>query len=312
MEDLEIREYAKEDRNSCLDLLKKTFPNTSNEETFTWRFENNPVGKPLIIVAKQGDEVISFNSWIPWHFRHNGDMYIGYQSGESATDKRARGKGIFTEVLKQGTRIAKEMKVDFFFGYPSKMSYGVFYKNGYIPIATNYFHLMPISPLGRRLPKQVEKVETISLDSILWEKHKISPVISFDYLNWRYEMNTKNYKIIKYYENNCQTVFFLREKKWKGFNELILLDCQFDSYNEFIVDNAMDHLKKIYRRKAFFVRTFFNLESTRGKVLKKYFKIEAKKTDMILCVRPVSDSLDRNLFLNFNNWDIMPHCVDEL
>ena len=181
MSDIRIEEYAPKYRKKCIDLLSKTFK-ASDEKAFQFRFENRSL-EPLIIIALDGEDVVSFNSWIPWKFRYNKTEIIGYQSGESATDKNYRRRGIFSNILKYADQIADNKNIDFFFGYPSEMSYGILYRLGYRPLSNMYFSLKLISPFLKN-EKMIE-VNSIT-NEYLVEDIKITPVLDQEYFKWRY------------------------------------------------------------------------------------------------------------------------------
>lgn len=62
MNDIKIKEFSSDDKESSIELLKSTFPGVSNEETFKWRYESYEKLKPLIIIAKAGEKVVSYVS----------------------------------------------------------------------------------------------------------------------------------------------------------------------------------------------------------------------------------------------------------
>lgn len=311
MAETDVMEYKEEDKDACTDLLKTTFPGTSDEQTFKWRFESPLTPKPLLICAKQDNKLVSFNSWIPWKFSFNLNTYLGYQSGESATHKDYRRKGIFSKILKYGNQIARMRNIGFLFGFPGRAAANAFYKAGYYPVATFNFYLRIISPLRKLLEKQENHDLSIFFTSRLTQTNKITPVFDSIYFQWRYLDNPKDYDIIRYEESNCHALFIIRKAKWRNIRELILLDCQFTSFNEVFVRNAFDYIDKLYSRKAVYMRTFFNENTHRGRAIRKHFHIRVKRKFEILILKPITEHFDYNNFLNYNNWDIMPHVIDD-
>ena len=295
MGEIVIKEYDSGERNGCIELLKKTFAG-NDEATFKWRFEMNSRKRPLLICATHNDRIISFNSWIPWEFSYNNNIYIGYQSGESATDINYRGRGIWSKVLKYADKLAFEWGIDFLFGFPSRMSYGAFYKAEYCPISTKYFHVRTINPLKRRAKGSVDFDPSYPFSSSkLTQADKITPIFDYGYCKWRYEDNPKHFSIIAFEENNGTAIFFLRKKKWKGITELLLLDTQFNNYNERFIDNSFKFLDKVFSRRAIYMRTFFDEHSDRGRALQRYFPIRVKSKFCIFCVKSVSKRIDNNI-----------------
>jgi hypothetical protein len=311
-EDISIGKYEETDRNGCIDLLINTFTNSSSEDTFKWRFESTDRRKPLLVCAKHKGRVVSFNSWIPWEFLYRDHLYVGYQSGESATHIDYRGQGIFNRVIKYADQIATEEGIDFFFGFPNPISYGAFIKSVYYPIETYYFSVRLQTPFKNRIELHKRKSGS-DVDYLnFFQENKITPFVNNGYCQWRYENNTKNYVIIDFIEGNSRASFYMRENVRKGFPELLLLDFQVNNYNERFIDHVFRHIDSVYTRTAVYMRTFFSMNSDRGRALKRHFPIRIKTKYQILIVKNISNRIPSSILLNANNWDIMPHCADWL
>jgi hypothetical protein len=307
---ISISEYDEKYRNSCIELLEKTFPNESNERTFTWRFEKCKIGKPIIVIAKLDDSVVSFNSWIPWKFKYANKVFTGYQSGESATDKRFRGRGIWSAVLKYIEPIAQYRQADFLFGFPSNMSYRAFFKAGYHSIITNYFRINILDPLLIFKKQRVFKTNNVTSISIQ-DPDKITPVTDMNYEQWRYTENTKEYSVLEYCENSCLAKFIIRKRVWRGVPETILVDCNFNSFSELFCDRAFNYLEHSCSKNSLYIRTFFNEHTSKGRVLNKYFKWRIRKKYHVLAVKQISERIPSVVLYNGFNWDLMPHLIDE-
>jgi len=280
MRDFRIKRIRDAEIDACIELLKKTYPLTSNKETFHWRFKSKFDTKPLLIAAIHDNMVVSFISWIKWDFQYRGKTYIGHQAGEAATDIKHRKKGIWGQLLKYGHRIAESEGIDFQFGFPSTLSYTALYKAGYHPVGIAYFHIRIINPMKKPSGEKIsENVEDI-YQEILYDDDRISPAVNQGYFRWRYLESPKTYETLNYSENNNKALFILK------------LDSQ-------------------CARRALYIRTFFNLATERGRMLKKHFPIPVKKKYDTLIIRPVSKRVDNNIIMNVNKWDYMPHCVDE-
>lgn len=318
MVDISITEYTTADRASCIQLLSNIFPGTSNEETFRWRFECNLQHSPLIICAKDGDRVVSFNSWLPWEFSYNNEIFLGYQSGESATYPEYRRKGIWGKVLCHADEIARTRSIAFLFGFPSHMSYRAFYHSGYYPIGIFPYRIRLMNPFDRRSSENTDYDLGSTASNTLREYNKITPVDDSDYQIWRYLKNPKQYLVCKFAENNNKAVFILRPTTYHNkryhvrLKELILLDCHFTSYNEFFVKDAFRHIDKTFAGCVSFVRSFINENTDRGRAIRRHFHLEIGSRHEILCVKPILTDLTYATFLNHNNWDIMPHVIDEM
>lgn len=311
-DEIVINAYEKEDRDECIRLLAATFPGTSDEATFKWRFESEGRLDPIILCAKHQGKIVSFNSWIPWEFAYREKKYLGYQSGESATHAAYRGKGIFKNVIRQADRVALQKGIDIFFGFPNPMSYSSFIKSGYRPIETYRYALRLVHPFGRRKISGMggsagnfEKTKLIQYD-------RITPTVTRAYGNWRYDDNPKNYEVHAYEEHGSQAMFALQRNMRKGIPEALLLDFQVNNYNDTFVEHAFRYIDAVFSRRVCYIRTFFNANTDRGRAIRKYFPIRVKSKYQVLIVKSISDGLDSNIIFNANNWDLMPHCVDWL
>lgn len=311
MGNISIREYKETDIDRCVELLSKIFPGRSDRATFGWRFQDNYQKKPILIVAEDNQKIISFNSWLPWEFSYNGETYLGYQSGESATLHEYRGKGIWEKVFILGQKVAFERGIDFLFGFPNEMSYGGAIKAGYFPIGTFCFFLRPVNIFNRREEGLKKTIPNVSSHLIISQNNIICPKFDNEYCKWRYIDNTKDYDIIEYSEKSSWSIFIIRRRKWRTLNEAILLDCQFNNYNNQFIENAIKYIDNILTRRVVYMRTFFNEHSERGKLLSKYFYLKVKTKQETLMVKPISEKMDLKILMNWLKWDIMPHCVDE-
>ena len=239
MDDIIIDEYTNSDKAACIDLLKRSFGDSSHEGTFKWRFESHSRPKPLVLRAKHKDKVVAFLSWIPWEFVFKEKKFWGYQAGELATDIHYRGQGLATKLLNYGNEIAAENEVSFFFSFPiySSPSAKAHYKAGYLPIGNYYTRIRFIKPYCRNTIKE-EKSPIDLFEDVLIENCKITPLFNRNYYNWRYANNTKSYEIVKYNEHNNKSVFILRKRELRGskLKYLMLLDCQFTTLNNRFIE----------------------------------------------------------------------------
>ncbi len=318
MDNIQIVQYSSEDRVACINLLKKVFEGTSDENTFKWRFESSERPEPLLVCAKHKNKVVSFLSWIPWEFEFNGKKYLGYQAGELATDAKYRGKGLAGKLFKLGNELATERNIDFFFSFPKYNSHSAFahYKAGYFSIGNFYNYIKVRNQFVKYRALQNEFKADDLFEPVIKNLYKITPVFNLDYIKWRYQDNPKNYDIISYDENNNRAIFII--KKRKRFNSMLklsinyatLVDCQFTSYDEIFIVNAFKYLERSCPKKFLFFTTFFNPNSDRGRALIKCFDFKIKSRFEMLCIKPINTSLDYTILCNINNWDILPHVMD--
>lgn len=303
-------EYEEKDRGYVIDLLKRTFPGSSDDQTFCWRFETPYHDDAIMVCAKDCNRVVSFNSWLPWKFSYHGITLTGYQSGESATDLVYRGKGIWREVIRVGKEIAQKKGVDFLFGFPSLPSYNVLKKEGYVPIGKLNFRVKLLNPFSIGDSCEMLKKNFFENMPFFFQGDRITPLVNHEYMDWRYIENTKSYKLLGYNEHDNKALFVVRFRKWRGINEAVLLDFLFNSKRDSFVKNSFDYLFRHLQRKTAWMRTFYVKDSLRGSILKKIFKFKVNSRYEILMVQPLSEKINKKDLLNIINWDIMPHCVD--
>ena len=316
MRGIEIVEYTSDYRSSCIDLLERTFPGSGSEQAFAWRFERAEAGQPLMVCALDGDRVVSFNAWVEWKFQYGGRTYRAYQSGDSATDKRYRRMGIWGRILDAGEKIAAEREIDFFFGFPSAMSFGGFYKAGYQRVGAFPFSFRVINPLLQACEPMDGNGDGIA-HRCLVERDKITPVEDERYFRWRFTEGPRRYDVVHFSEESNDATFVLRRALYhnKRFNirvpEVFLLECRFSSLNDPFVQSAFKHLDRLYSRKGLWMRTFFNEHTDRGKAISRFFHIRLKERFETLIVKAMRRDLDYDVFFNCRNWDVLPHVVDD-
>lgn len=315
MENIKILEYTPEYKEECIKLLKETFPNASNEQTFKWRYESYKKLDPLIIIAVDNKKVVSFVSWMPWEFTFEGRELIGYQACEGATNPTYRNKGLFTKMFLYSEKIAKDRGIGFYFGFPSRMSYGPVYRAGYIPVVK--FNLLKkiIIPYIIKNNNLIKTEIFNQHDIFINEYFNITPKFDIYYHNWRFNENPFYYETLVYEENNNKAVFVIRSNKNqnKKFGiiprKVMLVDFQTTAFYDVFVNNAIDYLIDFYKNKASYISTFFNLHSMRGKILSKYFYSKTKLEPRILCIKPINFNR-KEILLNSALYDLMPHVVD--
>lgn len=317
MDEIIIKEYSPELREKCVALLKETFPGSSDEKTFQWRYESLRISKPLIIVAVDKDDVVSFVSWIPWNFYFEGNLLSGYQACEGATKKEYRNKGLFTKMFLLAEELSKQRGVDFYFGFPSKLSYRPVYRAGYFPVAKFNFYKKILIPSGSK--DRIIPVSQSIFDlntHFIKESFNITPNFNSDYFTWRYIENPADYDTILFEENNNKALFIIRtnKKQKKKFGiiprKVMLVDFQTTAFYDVFINNAFNFLFETYRNKASYITTFFNPFTMRGTLLNNIFRNRAKKIESrILCIKPLNFTNQEILF-NSRFWDIMPNTVD--
>ena len=287
---MEIVEYSDKYRDSAINLVEKTFSRSNYDAQFSWRFEKPSEYRPIIVCAVESGKVISFNSWIKWLFTWEGETFVGYQSGESATDYNYRGMGIWRRLIKFGEDIARQRGyIDFLFGFPNNNSFGILLKAGYLHAGTYSKKLRFINPL-LSVPKHEGNKNLVDATGLLYlpEKNKLTPITDSNYMEWRYNQNPNEYRIIHYSEKDSECTFILAEgmfysKRFRlGIPKLRMVDCRFTSTDWEFIHNSFKYLDRMFSRKTLWISTFMNEETQRERILKPHFHINWKDRDQKL------------------------------
>ena len=317
MMEIGISEYREEDKEACIQLLKKAFPGSSDEKTFAWRFECLKTHKPLMVCAKCNDEVVGFHSWIPWVFSYGNKKYVGYQGGEAATEPQHRRKGIQNRIVNYACQIALDRDVDFLFGVGGSVgTYKALCNSGFYPVAFFPLRQRIVNPALKKGSEGKIVGTKQALNMMIREEKKITPIVDENYLEWRYSANPKDYCIFGVEKDNNQALFCIRKRRRRDkkfritTSDLLVLDCQFSTLNHRFIKWAFKSLEGMYSRNVSTISTFFGENTDRGRAIGKQFYIKRESDVTALTVRPIKKSLDLNLFLNHNNWDVLPHIVD--
>lgn len=309
---LEIGFYDKNDREQCIDLLISCFPNSSSQETFSWRYEDRKEPQPLLFCAKNEGKVVGFCAWLPWQYTYKDKTYLAYQAADGATDVDYRRYGILLKIMQHSFKIVSETGADFFFAFPSFPTYYASMKAGYHNVTTHSYHVRPLLSFYKKKENHSQNISALMRSELLFQEDKITPLVDEDYCAWRYDGNPKDYEIFQHSEGVCSMTAYLRKINRKGFAEYLLLDSQFTSLNDAFVERAFKRLEMTLPRNTLYLWTFFNESSDRGRALKKQFPIKIKGKHQWLFVKNMSQKLSSSVIFNTNCWDIMPHNVDWL
>lgn len=140
---LVVRRYREGDRAAVMRLLEEVYPGISSPAAFSWRFDQNPTGEPILVVAEDDSGIVGLNSWMRWPMASEGRDLVAWQSGESAVHARARGRGVFGRLLREGARLGVAEGGDLFFGFPNQASIGSFLRTDWKLVHTLRWWVRP-------------------------------------------------------------------------------------------------------------------------------------------------------------------------
>lgn len=154
-ERLEEKHYA-----DIVAIMKAAFGSAFGVNFFKKKQQTDYLGKKHLgfIAYSNTNEPASFYGVYPYRMEYDGKTYLAAQSGDTMTDPKHAGKGLFTSLARLTYNLAREEGIQFIFGFPNKNSYPGFIRK------LNWKHpenmilysvkvkTLPIAALTRRFP----------------------------------------------------------------------------------------------------------------------------------------------------------------
>ncbi|MCB9897153.1 MAG: GNAT family N-acetyltransferase [Planctomycetes bacterium] len=113
-------------------LFNACFRKDKGEDTFRWKYLDNPHGRALSLVACASDgRVVGGYSYVPRRFLRDGEPVVLMQASDAMVDASARRQGIFTGLDDLVAERAGARGVPLAFAYSGRLSYDGFLKNGW-------------------------------------------------------------------------------------------------------------------------------------------------------------------------------------
>jgi GNAT superfamily N-acetyltransferase len=208
------------------------------------------------LVALDGRRVCGFQSFFSWPYIYQGRQLDTFQSGRSLVSPDYRGRGIFARLLDFLWESGERPDIDFLMGFPVKMSYGSFIRNGWVNPVDLTWYARPIHPLTTLLPKAADATfefdrdaETVvayySQDCFTLSKHP-------EFAAWRRTIRTgKNYYYFHYRHKGGTIRFELKPNRRGRINELIIGDIVRDSGDPELLRTGIRRLVHAAKRHRF-------------------------------------------------------------
>jgi hypothetical protein len=214
-ESLDLDRYSRLQREAFAEVLGKW--NVSDQfmtpEFFKWKY-STPVGSAKIAVVFLDNEMVACNAMFPLHLRYQEKTILAWQSSDTATLPKVRGRGYYNACLKA---LKEELQPgQLFFGFPNRNSIHGFGKLGCEKRGIITTWVKPFPSL-RRSSHFTHISEVKSFDGLqdqLSEQLVISGGPMFDrsssYLNWRYHRHPIfRYKSFVYRQDGFQKGFMV-------------------------------------------------------------------------------------------------------
>ena len=191
MSTMEVRDYEVGDESHIISLFQATFGRTLNLSEWNWRYRENPVDRPRILLAWDGGQLAAHYAVSPTELYFGNQRSLGGLSMTTMTHPDYRGKGLFVRLASDLYRRLASDGYRLVFGYPNRQSHAGFvdrlgWQNGdYVPQ-----HQLPVETVfeGRPLlehapeptPDHCKLIKGTFADG--W----LRPVRDLERLRWRY------------------------------------------------------------------------------------------------------------------------------
>jgi hypothetical protein len=220
-DDLVVRAASEGDRRDILDLLARTLDWSMDErddDFFAWKHEHNVFGTSPAWIAREGDRLVGFRTFLRWEFELNGETIRAMRAVDTATDRRCQRRGVFRRLTLHALNELEEDRATFVFNTPNDQSRPGYLQMGWeiagrIPLAVR-----PTGPrglarmTGARVPADNWSAGAAGGDPaphVLADDAAISELLtsqpgsrglatkrSGDYLRWRYGFPPLDYRAV--------------------------------------------------------------------------------------------------------------------
>ncbi len=301
--EISIEDFSFNYKLQILELFKKTFNRELSEQFWKWRFEKNPFGNPIIKVALLNQRIVGQYSLHPISLSYGTNNFKSLFSMTTMTDPEFSGQGIMTHLANEVYEKSHKLGFSLIFGFANDNSLHMFTKklNFYkistmneftisssnIPIFEEYYNLIQVNNfqnenLAIQNLSQIEVPRTNKFMSWRFINH---PSVNYHIYKILDGSDQSSYFVLKIYENTCHIVDFLPSYSLKSLNTILkqsTLLCKKYGLSKISLWCNEPHFL-FYLKKIGFEKTLTNTH---------------------LIIKFLDESIDKNIFKNFNNWNL--------
>lgn len=147
MSEWSIRHARPEDASALRALFQEVFGYDRGAQHHAWKFDHNPAGPPIIVVAEDGDRIVGQHLLWPTRLRVGTEVVAGAQSIDTMTHPRYRGQGMFTRLGQEAMRCAVERDIELLVAFPNVQSCPGFIRSlGWQQVADAPMSVRPLRP----------------------------------------------------------------------------------------------------------------------------------------------------------------------
>lgn len=313
-QELDFERYALLQKLAFAELFKSAgvSNNGMNPDYYLWKYAP-PAGKAKIATVFEGDAMVAANAMIPLLIKRGNSLIKGWQSCDTATIPKARGKGYFSACLQA---LKEEIAANqIFFGFPNKNSQHGFIKIGWeekalIPALVsvnivlkrwNSDAILEIRNFSE-LPDRFFQNLTNTNDWVIYRDSA--------YLNWRY----RQHPVFAYdcfgfrAQNRAQGFIVVRQAAIKGHKIALVMDLW--GLNARIRNALLAYIQSYFRKQgiwfSFMLTNCFSpcQVFSMGCIPIPFWLLPKKQVLMGSCIdNSVTDIMKKKWQLQLGDWD---------
>jgi GNAT superfamily N-acetyltransferase len=248
-DDLVVRDARAGDRRDILALFERTLGwvnDARHEALFAWKHEQNVFGPSPAWIAREGDHVAGFRTFLRWGFERGGEAIHAVRAVDTATDPKFQRRGVFRLLTLHALEQLRADGASFVFNTPNDQSRPGYVSMGWqvagrIPLAVRPAALGGIFRMaGARTPADLWSVESAAGEpaaAVLEHDKPISELLgsrprpramvtlpSVEYLRWRYGFSPLDYRAVVLRGDASAGIAFFRVRKRGSAREAALCE----------------------------------------------------------------------------------------
>jgi hypothetical protein len=217
--ELVVRSASASDRRDILDLLARTLGwnmDERDQDFFAWKHERNVFGSSPAWVARDGDRLAGFRTFLRWEFEQDGATVRAVRAVDTATDRAYERRGVFRRLTLDALDELRAEGTAFVFNTPNERSRPGYVRMGWrtvgrIPLAARPTGLGGAARMARaRVPADLWSAPDAGGDpapAVLEDEGAIAELLhsqprrrgmatrrSVHYLRWRYGFPPLDYR----------------------------------------------------------------------------------------------------------------------
>lgn len=242
-----FRLAQKSDKDAVLTLLNNVFDEQQRSSTlrgdryWDWKFNDNPYGKPFLIVFEIRDKIVGVANLWPWEFTCRGQTIKALQPSDAAVMQEYRGNGLFKKSRLYAIDLAKYKEYQLIFNFPNKNSLPVYESLGWDYLGRVSWWVKILKPINlvkgyfskdKATASEIDVeylVDTTFLDGIVDKSPsfdgylKVNRVKGFH--KWRYaDRPNRSYGMVVYEGNRKTTAAVFTINQNNNNREMVIVD----------------------------------------------------------------------------------------